>query len=74
MKSAMPYRGVPAPVLRPLCRAAYAELPLADKASWESAVLELWDGAAFREERYAALALAGHRRPPGWTRTGYGVS
>ena len=29
--------------------------------TWESCVRELWDAAAFREERYAALALASHR-------------
>jgi 3-methyladenine DNA glycosylase AlkD len=34
---------------------------LPDRAGWESAVLELWDAAAYREERYAALAVAGHR-------------
>ncbi len=61
MKSAMPYRGVGAVPLRALCREVYAEhLPL-DEPSWTRAVLLLWDEADYREERYAAIALTGHR-------------
>jgi 3-methyladenine DNA glycosylase AlkD len=62
MKSAMPYRGVTAPDVR----AAMREL-LADPATrpssageWEATIRTLWDEAAFREERYAALAVARH--------------
>jgi 3-methyladenine DNA glycosylase AlkD len=61
MKSAMPYRGVTAVPLRAICRTAYAELPLSDRAEWEACVRLLWDEAAYREERYAALALTSHR-------------
>ena len=61
MKSAMPYRGVTSVPLRALCRAAYDEHRLPDRDAWESAVRELWDGATYREERYAALALTRHR-------------
>ena len=43
-------------MLRPLL----AHHPL-DEETWQATVLELWDEAGFREERYAALALARHR-------------
>lgn len=62
MKSALPFRGVAAPAMRVLCREAIAAHPLPDRDAWEAAVRELFDRAEYREERYAALALAGHRR------------
>lgn len=61
MKSAMPYRGVRQPELVRLTRGIFAEYVLPDRAGWESAVRTLWDAAEFREERYAAIALTGHR-------------
>jgi len=61
MKSEMPYRGVPAPVLRSTVRPVLAAHPLPDEETWQATVLELWDGATFREERYVALELAKHR-------------
>jgi 3-methyladenine DNA glycosylase AlkD len=61
MKSALPFRGVSSVPLRAITREVVAAHPLPDRASWQAAVLELWDGAAYREERYAALAVAGHR-------------
>jgi len=61
MKSAMPYRGLRAPEVAALCRDVFAEHLLPDRSSWERAVRTLWDEAAFREERYAAIALTGHR-------------
>lgn len=61
MKSTMPYRGVTSQPLTRLCRDVYAEWVLPDEESWREAVLELWDDAEFREERYAATTLAGHR-------------
>jgi 3-methyladenine DNA glycosylase AlkD len=60
MKSEMPYRGIPSPALKAVLRPLLAPHPL-DEETWHATVLELWDGAAFREERYAALALARHR-------------
>jgi 3-methyladenine DNA glycosylase AlkD len=57
MKSSMPYRGVSAPVLKRLCREAFAAHRLATADEWERVVLELWRHAAFREERYAAVLL-----------------
>lgn len=58
MKSAMPYHGVPSPVLKRTLRPLIAGLSFESFESWRAAVLELWQGAAFREERYAALELA----------------
>jgi len=49
-------------VLTVLARAIFRDLPLPAAAVWRRHVLELWRGAGFREERYAALILAGDRR------------
>jgi 3-methyladenine DNA glycosylase AlkD len=62
MKSAMPYRGIQSPTLRAVVRPLLDAHPLPDEETWHRTVLALWDGAEFREERYAALALAKHRR------------
>jgi 3-methyladenine DNA glycosylase AlkD len=62
MKSAMPFHGVNAPDVRRICREAVAAHPLPDAPSWRAAVLALYDDARFREERYAAIQLCGHRR------------
>src|SRR2546423_4944811 len=61
MKSAMPYYGVPAPVLRGVLKTVFAEHPLATHAIWKDTALGLWRKAAFREERYAAIELTGHK-------------
>ena len=61
MKSAMPYLGVSSQPHKLICREVFAEHPLPDRAQWEWAVRQLWDGAAFREERYAAVGLLIHR-------------
>jgi 3-methyladenine DNA glycosylase AlkD len=61
MKSPMPYRGVPTPTLRMICREAFRVPRLATFAAWRATALELWRGAAYREERYAAIELCGHR-------------
>ncbi len=62
MKSAMPYHGVPLPTVRKVCRRVFADLDLPTAAAWRSHALTLWRKARYREERYAALALAGHPR------------
>jgi 3-methyladenine DNA glycosylase AlkD len=62
MKSEMPYWGVPAPRLRAICRELFASYPFESVARWRADVLSLWRSAKRREERYAALALAGHRK------------
>jgi 3-methyladenine DNA glycosylase AlkD len=62
MKSAMPYRGVSAPVLRRLCRQTFAAHPLDSAGEWQRVVLTLWREASFREERYAAVLLTESKR------------
>jgi 3-methyladenine DNA glycosylase AlkD len=62
MKSAMPYHGVPTPLLRQVCKSTFADLRFATASHWQAQVLHLWRGARFREERYAALYLAGDKR------------
>ena len=57
MKSAMPYRGVSAPLLKQVCRDAFKVHPLVTGAEWQRVVLDLWRHAEFREERYAAVLL-----------------
>jgi 3-methyladenine DNA glycosylase AlkD len=62
MKSAMPYHGVPTSLLRKICKATFAEVKFASPSDWQFLVLDLWRNAHFREERYAALHLAGDKR------------
>jgi len=62
MRSAMPFRGVPKPARTELVRELVAVRPVPSPEEFDAAVRELWDGARFREERYVALSLTGHRR------------
>ena len=62
MKSAMPYHGVPTPLLRQICKATFADVQFRTASDWQAQVLDLWRDARFREERYAALYLAGDKR------------
>lgn len=62
LKSTMPHRGLTAPRLRALLRPLLATQVLTGRAQWEATIRVLWDEATFREERYAATAIAGHRR------------
>ncbi|NYE00260.1 3-methyladenine DNA glycosylase AlkD [Kineosphaera limosa] len=68
MKSSMPFYGLPMPLLRrrlkPILRDP-ALLP-ADRDEWEATVRALWDEAGHREERYAAIELAGVRAARDW--------
>ncbi|OAA19791.1 putative DNA alkylation repair enzyme [Frankia sp. EI5c] len=61
MKSAMPYLGVRKPVRVLALRPVFAARVLPDAPSWSATVLALWRQAEFREERYAAIDLSGHR-------------
>jgi 3-methyladenine DNA glycosylase AlkD len=61
MKSEMPYHGVATPLLRQVFRTVFAEVQFRSSLQWRTQVLELWRNARFREERYAALHLAGHQ-------------
>jgi 3-methyladenine DNA glycosylase AlkD len=57
MKSEMPFHGVGAKGTREAARAVLARFPLADARAWRAAILALWRGAAFREERYVAIEI-----------------
>jgi 3-methyladenine DNA glycosylase AlkD len=58
MKSAMPYLGVSTVPRRAALKTVFAGVDWPDSAAWQADVLALWRGAAFREERYAAIELA----------------
>lgn len=62
MKSAMPYYGVPAPVTKRVFARVLHDHPIEDRESWLATVRALWHDATHREERYGALALAGHQQ------------
>ncbi|MGB3186052.1 MAG: DNA alkylation repair protein [Ornithinimicrobium sp.] len=66
MKSAMPYRGITSAELKKVLRPILAGWAPASRAAWEGSVRGLWDDAAYREERYAALALVKHRVAKQW--------
>ena len=68
MKSSMPYRGITSPELRALLRPLFTDAALvpSSREAWEVDVRALWDDAAYREERYAAIALTGHRVARAW--------
>jgi 3-methyladenine DNA glycosylase AlkD len=59
LKSAMPLNGVGAVPLRKICRDVFKEHPIATPVAWRKQILELWRGAKYREERYAAIELSG---------------
>lgn len=62
MKSKMPYHGVPAPIVKKVCRKLFSEIEISDFETWRNHVLDLWRKAKFREERYGALYFAGISR------------
>ncbi|MFN8167276.1 MAG: DNA alkylation repair protein [Candidatus Nanopelagicales bacterium] len=70
MKSAMPFLGVAKPERTAALRPVLAAHPPADRATWEATVRALYDEAAYREERYAALALLVVRPSRPWHDTG----
>jgi 3-methyladenine DNA glycosylase AlkD len=61
MKSAMPFLGVRVPEVRRITRRIVRELGVREPGELVAAATELWDGATYREERYAATALLGLR-------------
>ncbi|MEV0590903.1 DNA alkylation repair protein [Nonomuraea cavernae] len=61
MKSTMPFLGVQAVPRRAALRQVFAGRRIATAPEWRRAVLELWREAEYREERYAAVELSGHR-------------
>jgi len=66
MKSAMPYFGLPAPRLKAELAPLLKGWEPAGEEEWAATVRALWDGATHREEWYAAIAVARHRRARGW--------
>lgn len=61
MKSAMPYLGIQTVPLRQALRPLFAAHQLQSFEEWQATVLALWRRAKYREERYAAIELIGHR-------------
>lgn len=61
MKSEMPFLGVQAGPRRAALKRVFADHRIASAPEWRREVLELWREADYREERYAAIELTGHR-------------
>ena len=61
MKSDMPYLGVASTPLRATLREVFPAHEFDSYEAWHDTVLALWREATHREERYAALELAGWR-------------
>ena len=59
LKSTMPSLGVRVPEVRRMVKAAANQHPPGSLQELQSAVLELWRSAGWREERYAAIDLTG---------------
>jgi 3-methyladenine DNA glycosylase AlkD len=57
MKSTMPYYGLKSAQVDAICQKVFVDHPLPSCREWSAAILELWRGARFREERYAAIRL-----------------
>jgi 3-methyladenine DNA glycosylase AlkD len=66
MKSEMPYHGLPSPRLKAVLRPLLSQWEPESRDRWEATVSALWDEAGHREEWYAAIALARHRRAREW--------
>ncbi len=62
MKSTMPYYGLHSPQVNGICKKIFAEHPFPSCRDWRAAILELWRGARYREERYAAIRLISFKR------------
>jgi 3-methyladenine DNA glycosylase AlkD len=68
MRSAIPYRGLSAPRLATVLRPILADpgLRIAERPVWEATIRALWDEVGYREEWYAAIALARYRAYRAW--------
>jgi 3-methyladenine DNA glycosylase AlkD len=68
MKSRLPFRGLTSPQLATVLRPLLGDpgLRLTSAEDWTATIRRLWDEAAYREEWYAALALARHRLYRRW--------
>ncbi|TME02633.1 MAG: DNA alkylation repair protein [Chloroflexi bacterium] len=56
MKSTMPYYGINLPEVRAISRRVFDGMDMSC-GEWRNAILELWRGARYREERYAVQFL-----------------
>ena len=54
----MPYAGVATPEVRAIAREVFGAARLDDATRWSATIQSIWRGAKYREERYAAIALA----------------
>jgi 3-methyladenine DNA glycosylase AlkD len=61
MKSAMPYYGINMPELRAISRGVFDGSAMQCE-EWRKTIVDLWRGAHYREERYAALYLLAMKR------------
>ncbi|HEV8377705.1 MAG TPA: DNA alkylation repair protein [Tepidisphaeraceae bacterium] len=61
MKSQMPYLGIWSVPLRKICKDVFGQFALGRFEEFRDTILVLWRGAKFREERYAAIELSGHK-------------
>ena len=66
MKSAMPFYGVTVPQVRRIVASLVRERPFAEADAWQATLLDIWRGAARREERYAAVEILNHARYRRW--------
>lgn len=66
MKSTLPFYGIGAPDLRVALRDPLREHRLSSFEDWEAAIRMLWDTARYREDWYAALAVAQYRWYHDW--------
>ncbi|KUI31622.1 DNA alkylation repair protein [Mycobacterium sp. IS-1742] len=62
MRSEMPYYGVRLPDVRRICAPIFDAHPLGSEEAFDATVERLFTEATHREERYAAVQLARHRR------------
>jgi 3-methyladenine DNA glycosylase AlkD len=70
MKSALPYHGLTLPELRTHLRPHLRSFAPTHREEWQATVRTWWDGAQYREEWYAAIALARHRSARVWQDVG----
>lgn len=70
MKSELPFRGVPSPERKSLGRRLFGAHVLPSVEALVATVLTLWREAAYREERYVAMDLTGHRAYARWQTPG----
>ncbi|HQV58048.1 MAG TPA: DNA alkylation repair protein, partial [Ilumatobacteraceae bacterium] len=69
MKSTIPYRGLSSAELRSVVKPILDQHRLPTPQEWATAIGHLWAEVQFREEWYAALALARHRFYRTWARS-----